>query len=88
MNEKEHEDLVDMFASPGWKLFIKGATELEDTLVRVAPDAADTNDKWQFARGQIYQLRRIVGYEDYVVLSQEMEQAALIAEGTDDADTV
>ncbi len=73
MDEKEYEALVEMFATDGWKMFINGSKELEKTFCEAAPTYADTNDKWQFARGQISQLRRIIGYEDYVIMTKEME---------------
>ena len=71
MTEKEYEALCDMFLSEGWEIFMKGITDLEETVVQVAPDHANTNDKWQYARGKIHQLRVIMGYEDYTKLSWE-----------------
>lgn len=78
MEEKEYETLLDMFASEGWKLFIEGAKELEDAVVQNCVDIADTNEKWQYLRGEVHQLRRILGYEDYIraLWAQQEEDAA------------
>lgn len=66
MDEKDFDAAMDMFASDGWKNFIEGVTDLESTLTQTAPDGALTNDQWQYARGQIHQLRSIIGYENYI----------------------
>lgn len=74
MNEKDYEALVDMFASPGWKYFISGVTELEEALTRGAVDHATTNETWQYLRGQLGQLRSILGYENFVELAWKQQQ--------------
>ena len=77
MEQKQYEELVDMFQTPGWKYFIEGITELESALVKAAPDGAVTNDQWQYARGQIRQLRSTAGYEQFIVSGYEEQEAYL-----------
>jgi hypothetical protein len=77
MEQREYEDLVDMFQTPGWKYFMKGTTELEDAIVKAAPDGALTNDQWQYARGEIRQLRSVIGYESYIKHGYEEQEAYL-----------
>jgi len=94
MDQKTFEDLIDMFTSDGWALFIKGTEELEQAIVKAAPDGAITNDQWQFARGQVQQLRSVLGYENYVRLGYEAqerqieEDSILDSLGDPDADTI
>lgn len=82
MDEKEYEALVDMFVTDGWKAFIKSAGELERAITEGVVDSADTNDKWQYCRGQLHQLRSILGYEAFVRtawdnhLKQQQEEAS------------
>lgn len=64
MEEKDFENLFDMFSTPGWKEFIKQAGELHEALTKGAVDNAIDNDQWQYLRGQLGQLRSIINYED------------------------
>ena len=64
MNEKELEDLISMFETDGWRIFIRTAKELEEETIRGAVDIAQTGDQWQYVRGQIHQLRSVIGYEN------------------------
>jgi len=70
--EKELEALADMFQSDGWKIFYEKTEDLEKQLVQGAPNGALTNDQWQFARGQILQLRSILSYPDYIEMLRTM----------------
>jgi hypothetical protein len=90
MDEKDFEALVDMFATPGWKLFAEGAANLESALTKGAVDGAPQNDQWQFLRGQVYQLRSIIGYERYIreMQKQQEEDAALELFTEDDIDVL
>lgn len=73
--EQEHENNLELFATEGWKQIIENATELEQALIHAAPDNALTNDQWQFCRGQISQLRALIGFEEYVKVVQEYNNA-------------
>lgn len=75
MEEKEYEALADMFASDGWKFFVEGKTALLEALINNAPEGALTNDQWQFARGQIRELRSTTGFENLVTLTWKEQQA-------------
>ena len=77
MKEKEYEALVDMFASDGWKSYMNLAQNLEESLTRGAVDNAPDNDRWQYLRGQLGQLRSILGYETAVhaMWKQQQEDA-------------
>lgn len=66
MEEKDYEALVDMFASDGWKLYIQDIEYVENTLTTTAVDGADSNDKWQYTRGRIHQLRATLGYQQSI----------------------
>jgi len=83
MEEKDYEALVDMFASDGWKFFSKSVDDLEKALTTAAPDGAVTNDAWQYARGQIQQLRSISGYENYIKLAWEQDLANQVEDNVD-----
>lgn len=80
MTQQEYETYLDLFASPGWKQFMKAVEEIEDAVTQSAVDRAATNDQWQYCRGQTHQLRSLLGYEDYIKLSWESQNAP------DDAD--
>ena len=69
MEEKDYDALVDMFATDGWKFFVSSLTELEEVITKSAVDNADSNDKWQYCRGQTHQLRSILGYENFVKIA-------------------
>jgi hypothetical protein len=61
-----------MFNSKGWEEFQK---EIQVSLSDAVEGSADTcieNSQWQFRRGEIFKLRQIAGYEDYIraVLAQ------------------
>lgn len=90
MEQEEFDALADMFGSKGWKHFIQTAVDLEDALTKGAVDSASTNEQWQYLRGQLHQLRSILGYENYIrqVWKQQEEDAVEFLIGTDDADTV
>lgn len=75
LEQRQYEDLVDMFASDGWKFFYKSAEDLEEALTKGAADSAVTNEQWQYLRGQLGQLRSILGYETFItsVWQQKLE---------------
>lgn len=74
MDEKEYEMLIDLFQQPGWKKVVEDISALAKNFRDGAPDYAVTNDQWQYLRGQIHQLDRIVGYENYVRAAWEQAQ--------------
>ncbi len=64
--EKYYEDLLDLFQTDGWKAFIQDYKESMDVLVQNSSADCDTNDKWQFRRGELSQLHNVVNFEDYI----------------------
>ena len=88
MDDKTFESLLDLFASEGWKFFITSNDELKDALINAAPEGAITNDQWQYARGEIKQLRSVSSFEAYIragFAEQERQAAEALAEGDTDA---
>ena len=73
--EQAYESAVDMFATDGWKNFIEEVTNLESIVTNSAVDNALSNDQWQYCRGQVHQLRSIIGYEDFIKVSREARNA-------------
>ena len=88
MLEKDFDALDDMFNSDGWKLYVAQTKELTDNIVEAAPTGAVTNDQWQYARGQISQLRAILGYENFVRVSWGAYNAPVNEERIIDVDSI
>jgi len=74
-DEKRYEALFEMFRTTGWEHFIKDITDFEEAVSSSTVDNAVTNDQWQYARGQIHQLRSIVGFESYTRACEENHDA-------------
>ena len=74
-DEKRYEALFEMFKTEGWKHFMKDITEFEEAVSSSTVDNAVTNDQWQYARGQIHQLRSIIGFENYTRTCEENHDA-------------
>lgn len=70
--EKQYEDLREMFNSEGWKVFIGEIEEKLKASVDTAPDTCINNDQWQFRKGEIFQLRQIANLETYIDAIMEM----------------
>ena len=79
MDEQEYDALVDMWASTGWKSFITKITDLEKNFTDNAADTAVTGEQWQYTRGQIHQLRSILGFQQFVTMSWEQTLADKLA---------
>ncbi len=79
MEQKDFDNLRDMFASDGWKFFIESTQQYHDAVVQGAADSAQTNDQWQYARGLIHQLRSILTYQDFMERAEKQieEDAAM-----------
>ncbi len=89
MTDKEFEALNDMFISEGWKLFTQQIEDLTKLLVDAAPDNAITNDQWQYRRGQVHQMRSVLGYEQYIRATQkQQEEDTYLSTITDDTSTL
>lgn len=88
MIEKDFDALDDMFGSDGWKLYVTQAEELTNSIVEAAPTGAVTNDQWQYARGQIAQLRATLGYENFVRVSWDNHNIPVNDERIIDVDSI
>ncbi len=93
MQQKDFDNLFDMFGTEGWKFFTSSVQELHDAIVQAAADQADTNDKWQFCRGQVQQLRSILNYETVMreaerSIHEQAEQEAQEIEGGVNVDAI
>jgi len=62
---KEYEDLLEMFNTPGWALYSKELRDLHKDLKDTAHTQCVTNDEWQFRRGQLATLDRLITYEEF-----------------------
>ncbi len=69
--QQEFNEYEEMFGTVGWQKFVKQTEETLTAIMQAAPEGADTNDKWQFARGSIAQAKQILGFEAYVVAVKE-----------------
>jgi hypothetical protein len=84
MDEKDFDNLQDMFLTDGWKYLQTQLSEQEALFTKVAPDSAVTNDQWQYLRGKIHQLRVLLGYETTVNIVWDQEQNALASAPPED----
>lgn len=68
--QKEFDDYSEMFGTEGWRTLIKGTTQMKQDIMDSSVAAAQTNDQWQFLRGQVSQLNAILGFENYIAAAQ------------------
>lgn len=61
-----YESLIDMFATEGWKNLIQDYQEAFESMTEYSDYDCETNDKWQYRRGELQQMRNILHYEDMV----------------------
>lgn len=80
-NLKDIEALITMFETEGWSVFKRDMTELHDALLSGAPSSCKTSEDWQFMRGQLGAMNRLVHLEEYTRSVQTS-----ILEGDEDAD--
>lgn len=73
MKERDYNDLVEMFESDGWKVFIGQVQATEEGATKGSVTSAVTNDQWQYLRGWISCSRGTLGYETFVRLSYEQQ---------------
>ena len=59
-----YETLLDLFASEGWKQYIKDNSDNKEVLEDITT-IADEKQFW-FRRGQLETLQRILGYESAI----------------------
>jgi hypothetical protein len=76
--QQEYEDLLEMFNKDGWALYSKEIEDLYNDLKDTAHTQCTTNDKWQFRRGQLEALGRLITYEQFQ--NAGFEQASSIVQ--------
>lgn len=82
-----YERLLEMFGTPGWKEFIKAQQEASRQLKDTAYIGCETNDKWQYCRGQIFTMENLIKFEDSIRNSYDsLEQEATLAVESDEYD--
>ena len=64
--EQYYEQLLDLFLHPGWKQFQQDFEESFDLLEKTARKDCPTNDQWQYRRGQLEQLDRVITFEQLI----------------------
>lgn len=72
--EKYYDDMLDMFATDGWREFIKDAQESFSHLEHNARSDCDTNDKWQYRRGELSKLEYVINFESFIRKAYDMRQ--------------
>lgn len=79
MQEQEKYDhLLEMFNHKGWAEFQKEIVATLEAAEQSAVDDCQENDQWQFRRGEIFKLKQIAGYENFIktVVDQMEEENA------------
>jgi len=76
-----YEDLIEMFATKGWKIFVEQHENELDRLESTAAAECENNDQWQTRRGEIKKCITVVNYEHLirsnfqnVVENEQMEE--------------
>jgi hypothetical protein len=75
--QQEYEDLLEMFNKDGWKLYSEELSELYKDLKDSAHTQCKTNDEWQFRRGQLEALGRLITYEEFQKAGYEIQDSVL-----------
>ena len=61
--ELYYDDLLEMFNQEGWSNFIEDLDNMNKSLIESSPTACETNDQWQYRRGQLEILNYMLNYE-------------------------
>ena len=64
--QKYYEDLLDMFQTDGWKQIMVDYGESLKSFQDNSDYDCQTNDEWQVRRGEMKQLRNLLGYESFI----------------------
>lgn len=81
--QKYYDNQFEMFNTQGWVDFIEDANVELTNSTNYSDLDCDTNDKWQYRRGQIVKLRALVNYEEFIKSSYD---AAINSELEEDKD--
>lgn len=77
--EKRYNNLRDMFNSEGWKEFQKDIEAQLTPRIDNAFVICQTNDQWQYLRGEVNILKQIEGYQAQVEFQQKLEEEEMDA---------
>ena len=74
-DQQAMETLLDLFNHEGWKIFIDDQETLSKGLKEGAYLECNTNEEWQFRRGALTLLDRVLAYENTTkyVMEQDSE---------------
>lgn len=77
MTQEQRETLQDLFAHEGWKMIVKELQDTRKMTLEACPSGAVSNDQWQFARGQLFQMDSFINLEAFMEHAWEQaDQAA------------
>jgi hypothetical protein len=71
ITEQYYDDLLEMFNSDAWKTFNEDISLMYESLLESSPTACETNDLWQYRRGQLEILNYINNYEAVMINASE-----------------
>ena len=74
LEQKRTETLINLFEDEGWKIFIDEQEELLAYAKENAHRECVTNDEWQFRKGVITLLERVVSFETVVRAVQDQAE--------------
>lgn len=85
----ELEMFQDMFAHPGWKKFISDNSAQLRIDQDNAPETFKTNDEWQYFRGHVNFVKKILSFEIGVentlaAINETISDAEAVDDGSDD----
>ena len=69
--EQYYDDLLELFNSKAWKTFNEDISLMYEALLESSPTACETNDQWQYRRGQLEILNYINNYEVLMINASE-----------------
>ncbi len=72
--QKEYESLLETFNTDGWKLYSEELVGMFEQLRDTAHTECKTNDEWQFRRGQLEVLGRLMTYEEFQKAGYDAQQ--------------
>tara|TARA_R110002096_G_scaffold347246_1_gene540620 strand:- start:137 stop:382 length:246 start_codon:yes stop_codon:yes gene_type:complete len=75
--QQEYESLLETFNQDGWKLYSEELVDMFNHLKDTAHEQCKTNDEWQFRRGQLEVLGRLITYEEFQKAGYEQQDSIL-----------
>ena len=58
-----YDNLLEMFSQEGWNDYIEDLNKMNKALIQNASIDCETNDQWQYRRGQLEILNYILNFE-------------------------